>query len=529
MDTWNAPVEVSSEEEQVLKLCKKQKLWAFLRKYRHRILDDEVRTDLVRLFAPSGRGRPPVAPEQLALAMLLQVGFNVADHEVPTLTAVDRRWQMILDCMGETVPVFSQGTVFNFRERAREHGLMKTLLEKTVELARQTKGFSHKRLRAIFDSSPLVGAGRVEDTFNLLGRAIAQLVCAAAEEAGRDADHVARELEVSVVFASSVKAALDVDWRDSRARSEALNLLVAQFRRVEAWLHSQFEEKALQEPPLAEALETVEQILEQDTEPDPESPSGGDKGSRRVSKGTAKDRLVSLSDRDMRHGRKSKTKLFSGYKRHVAVDREVPGLICAVEVQAANHCEHEAAGPLFEKLEIADFDLNELQIDRGYLAAEEVIERHDAGLEIVCKPPTPRRSERFTKADFATDFESNIVTCPNGVVVPLKLDTTVRFPTAACRACRLRDSCLTPKARSRSLCLHPQERWYRQMAVELSTAAGRQQRRSRVDVEHALARVGAIQGKRARFLGRDKNQFDLERTAVVNNCYVLGRLFEQAA
>ncbi len=163
-DSWNAPVELSAEEAAVSKLCKKQKLWSFLRTHRHRILDEEVRAALAKMYPPDPRGgRPPASPERRALAMLLQAGFGVADHEVPTLTAVDRRWQMVLDCMGVTEPVLSQGTVFDFRERARKNGLMTLLLNKTIELARTSKGFDHKRLRAIFDSSPLVGAGRVED------------------------------------------------------------------------------------------------------------------------------------------------------------------------------------------------------------------------------------------------------------------------------------------------------------------------------------------------------------------------------
>ncbi len=160
-NTWKAPVEISAAEAAALKLCKKQKLWGFLRTHRHQILDEEVRAALAKMYPSDPRGgRPPGPPERRALAMLLQAGFGVPDHEVPTLTAVDRRWQVVLDCMGASEPVLSQGTVFDFRERAREAGLMTLLLNKTVELARTSKGFDHKRLRAIFDPSPLVGAGR---------------------------------------------------------------------------------------------------------------------------------------------------------------------------------------------------------------------------------------------------------------------------------------------------------------------------------------------------------------------------------
>lgn len=525
-DEWNAALEISADEAAVLKLCKKQKLWGFLRAHRHEIIDDEIRASLKKMYANDPRGgHPPQAPERLALAMLLQVGFGVADHEVPTLTAVDRRWQMVLDCMGASEPAFSQGTVYSFRERARASGLMGLLLNKTVELARTGKGFSHKSLRAIFDSSPLVGAGRVEDTFNLLGHAIAQLLEVAAAEGSLDAAEVAKQLEVSVFGASSVKAVLDVDWREPTARATALGTLLEQFERVRGWLQKQFDEDRLKSPPLSEHIETVERIIEQDTEPEPNGPSGGNV--RRLREGVAKDRLISLSDREERHGRKSSTRAFNGYKRHVAVDADVPGLICAALVQPANKREHEAAGPLMKSIDDKGYALVELHIDRGYLPAEQVVQKRAAGVTVVSKPPTTVRNEYFAKDEFDIDFEKKTITCPAGVSTALRFGKNVGFPLGDCRACKLRDRCT--KSPRRQLSIHPQERWYRQMADELATQEGRALRRDRIPVEHTLARVSAIQGNRARFQGVAKNQFDLERTAVVNNCFVLHAIWHDAA
>ena len=49
------------------------------------------------------------------------------------------------------------------------------------------------------------------------------------------------------------------------------------------------------------------------------------------------------------------------------------------------------------------------------------------------------------------------------------------------------------------------------------TAAGRQLLRHRTAVEHTLARIDQIQGKRARYKGTRKNTLDLRRTAAVSN------------
>jgi hypothetical protein len=558
---WNPKVECSVLEEQTLKLCKKQKLWVFLRNYRHVLFDDEVRADLRSMYASgSKRAGKPIAPERLALAMLLQVAFHVPDHEVPTLTAVDRRWQMVLDCIGAEEPILSQGTVFGFRERAREHGFMERLLQKTVTLARETRGFSAKRLRALIDSSPLVGAGRVEDTFNLLGRAIARLAKVAATEAGRDPDELNEELELSVVAASSVKAALDIDWRLPSARDEALREILTQFDRLSAWLRRQFTDDDLGSPPLKAALVLVERIIEQDTVPDPDPPANRPKPSeedanpesasttestldaedtsgtalllsRRLRVGTAVDRLISVSDPDMRHGCKSKTKKFNGYKRHVIGDADIPGLIHDVEVLPANRREHEAAAPLLERVQARGFELTELHIDRGYLPAQVVHDLRGNEVTVISKPPTPAKTERFGKYDFTLDPEAKTLTCPDNQSIPYRGDgKSQRFPTATCRACTKRDRCITPKNKyGRTLNTHAHETFLREMHADLAKPEGRQRRRERIPVEHALARIGHLQSRHARFRGLEKNQFDLVRTALVANLYVLGRAFEEAA
>jgi hypothetical protein len=61
------------------------------------------------------------------------------------------------------------------------HDLDRKLLDRTVALATETGLFGWQNVKAMLDSSPLLGAGRVEDTWNLIGRALSAVVdCAAA-------------------------------------------------------------------------------------------------------------------------------------------------------------------------------------------------------------------------------------------------------------------------------------------------------------------------------------------------------------
>lgn len=521
LQSWNPPVEISVAEERLLRLTKKQPLWRFLRENRHRILDERVRAALHGMYATSGRGLG-LSPERLALALILQVAEGTSDQDVPLLTATDRLWRMVLDALDEEQdrPLLSQGTVFNFRERARAAGFLDVLLDRTVELARETGGFSHKHLRALIDSSPLLGAGRVEDTFNLIGRALARLVEVASAEAGREPADVASELMLTVVSSKSVKAALDVDWRRSDARDAALRELLEQLSRVEKWLSEQLPADVTENPPVSTALAVVRELVEQDVEPDPDPPTG-EIGTPHIREGGS-DRVISLTDRDMRHGRKSKTKAFTGYKRHVLVDGEIPGLVLGVHIDPANAREFEAAEPLIARVEKAGFTITEAHVDRGYLPSATLHARRLAGMRLVTKPPAiTTANDRFTKAQFEYDEAAQKVTCPAGRSTPV-VNLQAAFPRKTCAGCALAARCL-PASGRKVVRLHEHEAFHREMAAELATPQGRAARRKRVAVEHALARFGAVQGARARYLGLPKNQFHALAVAVVVNLHVLNR------
>jgi hypothetical protein len=104
----------------------------------------------------------------------------------------------------------------------------------------------------------------------------------------------------------------------------------------------------------------------------------------------------------------------------------------------------------------------------------------------------------------------------------------VHFDARVCNACPRKAAC-TPSARGRSLSLHRNERQLVALRRAQRTAAGRAELRRRVVVEHALARVGQIQGPKGRYWGLRRNLFDLRRAAVVANLFALRAAGYQAA
>ena len=170
------------------------------------------------------------------------------------------------------------------------HDLDQKLLARTIELAKRTGKFGWQHLQAALDSSPLLGAGRIEDTWNLIGRALGAVVTCAANAAGRPRAQVIAEAHLTLVDHSSLKAALDIDWDDPAAQATALARLLGEVERMEQWVATQsLTTQAM--PALQEALTALRAVLTQDLEPDPTT------GGLRILRGVAKGRQPSLGVR----------------------------------------------------------------------------------------------------------------------------------------------------------------------------------------------------------------------------------------
>jgi transposase len=512
---WQLRVECSRLEREVIKRIKRAKLFVWLREHRHELFDEAFQAELAGMYADKPVGQPPVPPAQLALATILQAYTGASDDEVIEATVMDRRWQLVLDCMDHAQAPFSKATLGAFRTRLIDHGLDRRLVERTVELYGQATGrVAGGKLRAALDSSPLWGAGRVEDTINLLGHALRKVVGVLARQQGwglaQGTQVLAEQASVPELAASSLKAALDLDWDDEAALPHALGVVLAAVGRVEA-LAAELGGGA--DPAVAQGLAAARQVREQDT-------VVGDDGVTRIRQAVAKDRRISIEDPQMRHGRKTKRVRIDGYKRHVLTDLDT-GLVPAVGVTPANLPEAEVADQITADLDAQNLALSELGIDRAYLSSSLVRDRPD-DLVVFCKAFPVRNGPRFAKPAFHLDFDQGLLTCPNNITVAFSPGGKVQFPTSACAACPLRGQCTT-STRGRSVQIHPDEQLLVELRARQQTPHGRAKLRERVKVEHTLAHVGRWQGRRARYRGQRKNLFDLRRVAVVHNLHVIAR------
>src|SRR6266705_915278 len=124
-EVWRPPVEPSRAEQAVIKAVRRARLFVFLRQHRHELFDEEFQAELAKTYADSPKGQPPVPPAQLALATILQAYTGVSDDEVIEATVMDRRWQLVLDCLDADAPAFAKGTLVGFRRRLIECNLVR--------------------------------------------------------------------------------------------------------------------------------------------------------------------------------------------------------------------------------------------------------------------------------------------------------------------------------------------------------------------------------------------------------------------
>ena len=522
MARWCPSVPLSRREQFLVGRMKRTgKLFAFLRSHRHELFDDAFQSELEGMYRESGEGKEPVAPALLAMVVLLQAYTGASDAQAVELSIVDARWQMVLGVIGDEPP-FSQGALPAFRQRLIAHDMDRRLLERTIDLARRTAAFDWKKLpkqlRIAIDSRPIEGAGRVEDTFNLLAHAARKVLACAARLVDLTPEEIAREAGAPLLADTSIKAALDLEWSDPAQKASAIGTLVEQLDRLERWIAREFGEEA-DEPPLAEPLATLRQLREQDLDPEPPD------NKPRIRQGTVEERRVSVEDKDMRHGRKSKAKRFNGYKGHIACDLDTE-LIVACGITPANRPELEVVPSLQSDIARSS-DRNaitQLSIDRGYINSHLASEVFARGGEVLCKPWVSRNGSRFRKNDFTINMRSRTITCPAGQTESFAPGDIIEFNPEACRSCPLRTKCTSAApGYGRTIAIAHDEALQHRLRKLVASPKGRERLRERIKVEHSLAHLSRKQGRRARYLGIRKNVFDLRRHAAVVNLEAIHR------
>lgn len=471
-------------------------------------------------------GRNSVPPSMLATALLLQAHDKVSDEEATERANFDIRWKVALG-IAIDFKLFAKSTLQLLRAHLILHEKMRAVFERSIRFAKETGYLRGHRMKAAVDTSFILGRGAVKDTYNLLADGIVQLVRALAETEGLEAEVWAGRHGLERYFGSSVKGEAAIDWDDAKARKAFLQSVVADADRVlelaRRALDGEPEESANRERIVAAAA-LLGQLLLQDVERKAEGAA--------LKQGVSRDRIISVHDPEMRHGRKSTSNRFNGHKAALAVDTDSQ-LITAVEVLPGNASDNVGVLELVKQSEENTGIPVETTIgDAAYGDGATRQAFVDAGRTLVAKVPGRPEKAHFPKEDFHIDLEAGTCTCPSGRVTQVRRRLKSRsdghgtyqqlsgfvFDARVCAVCPLRPKCVaSKKGKGRTVRLHPQEALLQQARALQHSDAFAEYRKRRQVAEHRIARLVQLGIRQARYFGRVKTLFQLLLAATVAN------------
>ncbi len=378
--------------------------YGFLALHREELFHDE---DFAGLYCPDN-GRPSVSPSLLATALLLQTYEGVSDEEAKQRADFDLRWKVALGTDLEERP-FAKSTLQLFRAHLILHDGVRVIFQSSLQFARQTGYFHSRKLKLVLDTSYILGRGAVKDTYNLLADGIKELIQALAVAVGGEPEQWAAGHDLARFFGTSLKGEAGIDWDDPKAREVFLRGVVADADRLLHIARETLERIPSDDPDrqrLGEAAALLSQLLLQDIE------RGAD--GAHLKQGVSPDRIVSVHDPEMRHGRKSASRRFDGHKGAIAVDAESQ-LIAAADVLPGNAQDHERALELVEQAEAnADASVVETVADCAYGDSETRQAFVDAERKLVAKVMDRRGRAQLPKEEFRIDLETMTCVCPAG-------------------------------------------------------------------------------------------------------------------
>jgi len=490
--------------------------YALLAEHGERIVSD---ADFAECYSEAV-GRPSIPPALLAKLMLLQYREKLSDERAMEAVRLHLGWKVALG-LAIDHPGFHPTTLVKFRARLLLHGKERLALERTVELATEL-GLMEGAVEQIVDSTPMLGAAATQDTVTLVRSGVAKLIGAVREAEEAAAEGLASGLEFDY---RAPREKPDCNWR-VKAEREAMLTRVAQdaeraLRAVEAQGTGLLADEAV-----GEAHKLLRELIGQDFDVE-------DDGVPRLHRGTRAGRILSVHDTEMRHGRKSSSQRFDGYKLHAAVTNAERPLIAAVEVTAAS--EHD--GPQAKALLDAQPEARRprrILGDTAYGNQEVREQMEERATQVLAPVPTSKANPVFGKDEFGIDLEEGTVTCPAGKVAPIAEvgrdgARQAQFRRRDCRACPLKPQCTGADRRRISIARREDLMLAARKALEDSETA-EHLRRTRPRIERLLGLAAHRYGARkARCRGKPKALLQASFAAALVNLNPIGTALRASA
>jgi hypothetical protein len=482
-----------------------------------RLFNDD---DLKEMYC-ADNGRPSLPPSLMCGVLLLQFYEDVSDGEAVERTRHDLRWKVGLD-LALDFPGFDPSSLSVFRKRLIENGRERYAFDRFVEVGREA-GFIPDKVTLLTDTTWVKGAGAVQDTYTLVRKGMRKLLRALGYHVPGRRRGLSKQVRQLVERYVDRDRKAEIDWSDRQARAVQLKVLVHD---AETVLDLAAEQADDAEVRIIGWLMT--KILGDDLVTDEE-------GDPQIGEGTASDRIISMTDPEMRHGRKSGARRFDGFKSSVSTELTSELILDIADVPAPGSDGAQLI-PTIERIEAqAGVTVEQVIGDGAYGSGDNRAACTDYGdhaIDLVSPISQPHDPE-VHKSAFQIDLEGQRAICPRGYTAMGKdrkdrrgrSILTFAFARSDCEACPVFTRCVRSKSAGRSVRTHAHETHLRQARQRQGTEEFKALYRLRGRVEGKIAELVRHGLRETRYLGEQKRQLQRLWTGAAVN---LKRLFKLA-
>jgi len=230
----------------------------------------------------------------------------------------------------------------------------------------------------------------------------------------------------------------------------------------------------------------------------------------KIKQGVAKDRIISTSDPQMRHGCKSSARKFDGYKTHTAMETD-NNFITEIEVTPGNIHDSEAAAPLVDE-QPEERKPDKVLCDMAYGTGKNREEMEKRRIKIICPVPTDLgRNGCLPKSAFTIDLDAQTCQCPADETAVEKIyDKKTNqlkvfgFSQEQCQNCPLINQCTKSKKGRRTVTVNEHERYLQEARAFQQTEEFKNRYPERCKIENKQAEMVYHGLRQARYIGEAK-------------------------
>jgi hypothetical protein len=459
----------------------------------------------------SDYGRPSVPPLHTFLGILVQLENGFSDRELELESEFDDRvkYGILANRNFEGIDAV---TLCDHRKRFFESDIGLQILAKTIQSAKEEGLFSEENLHVV-DSFMVWGAAAKQDTYTLIYQGI-KMVLRFTEfyEIRNEAQKVLNRED----YESDLQKP-DINWENQEEKEILLENLVKDALSLIEFIHNQYEEESLPED-LANTCTLLEKVATQDVNIE-------DDGSIEMKQGTAKERVISINDPEMRHGRKTTSQKNDGYKAEIITGGKNGRIVTGVKLDAANTPDGQHLSDLIDQSEENGASVDKVHGDSSY-GDWETIEKYEEENEVefcIKIPSAVNPHNEFTKDDFYINTATGEIICPGKQKeefdenkIENREKTRVRFPADVCNNCALKDKCTTSE-KGRTISIHPYEDRIQKQKQYQQTDEFEEEYSRRAHGERTISFLTRCGARIGRYFGKAKTQSQVVIAAIANN------------